>query len=43
MSLLLVMSETQNPEIQRPKTPVTVGGTSSRQEPALAATVVSKC
>ena len=36
------MSETQNPEMQRPKTPVTVGGTSSRQEHALAATVVSK-
>ena len=30
------------PEKQRPKTPVTVGGTSSRQEPALAATVASK-
>ena len=36
------MSETQNPEMQRPKTPVTVGGTSSRQEHALAATVASK-
>ena len=28
-SLLFVMSETLNPEMQRPKTPVTVGGTSS--------------
>ena len=42
LSLLFVMSETQNPEMQRPKTPVTVGGTSSRQEPALAAAVASK-
>ena len=41
-SLLFVMSETQNPEMQRPKTPVTVGETSSRQEHALAATVFSK-
>ena len=36
------MSETQNPEMQRPKTPLTVGGTSSRLEHALAATVASK-
>ena len=36
------MSEIQNPELQRPKTPLTVGGTSSRQEHALAATVASK-
>ena len=36
------MSEIQNPEMQRPKTPLTVGGTSSRQEHALAATVASK-
>ena len=41
-SLLFMMSETQNPEMQRPKTPVMVGGTSSRQEHALAATVASK-
>ena len=35
------MSETQNPEMQRPITPLTVGGTCSRQEHALAATVAS--